>query len=207
MKDSGWWKYIPNLPSLVKDMNKKGEDNFVFSFAFNSKTAKCLVMAEPPKYNIYLASEGLSPFGVNYSVSQSFKISRYIEDRNLYRKLCIYLFNKPSARNDEYFSFYDCLAASTPVQMDERASYYSDRLAVMARFHNKIKIEELNKLYFMGWRKDPPNTSVTTHNYNKTKFAFGAAFAEKSLKRGISSRWTDNKKEENINDINELFLM
>lgn len=203
MKDSGWWKYVPNLPSLVKDMYKKDEDNFVFSFTFNSKTVKCLVMAESSQYNIYLASTGLSPFGINYSVSQSFKINRYIEDRNLYRKLCVYLFNKQTARNDEYFSFYDCLSASTPVQMGERASYYSDKLAIMSQFH-KIEIEEPDKLYFMGWRKNPLNTSVTKHNYNKTKFAFGTAFAEKSLKHGVSSRWTNNKKDENTKEINNM---
>lgn len=200
------WIHIPNLELLVKDMKLNCEMNYIYPFTFNGKTLQCLIMAEKFPYDLYLASLGSNPFYNHYSISQTFKINTFIEDKNLWRKFCIYLFNKQIAGNTEFAVFYNSLIAATPKKIKTKTDY-KDKLLFITKHHIVDGIEEPNKLHFIGWRRNPENTFVSDHNYNKTKYAFDKQFADKSREKRISSRWSDNKEEENIKDINKLFLM
>ena len=66
------------------------------------------------------------------------------------------------------------------------------------------QIEEINKIYFCGWRRNPKGKTVSPYNNEKTRSAFGDKIAKLSLERNISSCWTDVSNDECLIKLNEI---
>lgn len=62
--------------------------------------------------------------------------------------------------------------------------------------------ENRNKVYFCGWRENKNSGTVTNKNYAKTRIMLGEKYAKKLRAANISSRWTANEQDEDLEQIN-----
>lgn len=118
-------------------------------------------------YRLYLTTLGKEPEVSELEIEIGYKVNSYMED---YRKLVAYLELKYSpyhkfSPND----FYEALNRKIPKEFQQQPNYKEViRIAAQIR-----KIEENEKIYFCGWKRNTVGKSVSDKNYEKTLIAFG----------------------------------
>lgn len=193
---------MENLEILAEDMIVKRENRATFTYEYNMKTFSCIFLLDVEPFRLYLTTLGLNPLVIEFEIDQStYEISGYIDK---YKELLSYLELKYDPNHkfmpkdflkdlDNHIPHYFTIAPS-----------YTDVIRIAS--HTR-KVEECNKVYFCGWKKNPKSYNVSDFNYEKTRCAFGDEKAKMSKKKNISSCWTDISSDEiisRLNDINSL---
>lgn len=100
-------------------------------------------------------------------------------------------------------TFFEVLNKRIPLKFSQKPKY-KYVLKVVAKKRN---IEEEDKVYFCGWKRNSSSQKVRDKNFEKTRSAFGDKIAKMSKEKNISSCWTDTENEESLKKLSELSSM
>lgn len=192
-----------SLKVLHDDMKGKAENRATFPFTFNGKDFGCIFIADIYPMRLYLTTLGSNPIVFEFEIDDRY-CTKSSMDKKSYKNLVAYLELKYDPNhvfkpND----FLESLNNKIPKIFNKRPSY-SD----VTRIASKIrKLEEANKIYFCGWKRNGVGQRVQEPNIEKTRSAFGDEMAKMCEQKNISSCWTANVNEEAIRRLNELYSM
>ncbi|MDE7430959.1 MAG: hypothetical protein K2N34_03460 [Lachnospiraceae bacterium] len=189
------------LKILHEDMKKKKEKRATFPFEYNKKNFSCIFLTDMTPYRLYLTTLGKNPEVYELEIKKGYLVACYMDD---YKRLVAYLELKYDP-NHKFVprDFFEALNKKIPKEFQQKP-LYMDVIRVASK---RRDIEEPNKIYFCGWRRNPNGKSVSENNYEKTRNAFGEEIARMSKSKNISSCWTDNQSEEEIGKLNEIVAM
>lgn len=189
------------LRILHRDMLTVGESRVVFPFEYNGKSFSCIFLVDIIPFRLYLTTLGARPMVFELEIVKGYQTNSYLSD---YNKLVKYLEIKYDSKhkfvpND----FYEALNKKIPDEFSKRPDYK----AVLVTASNRRNIEEINKIYFCGWYRNPTGHTVRLENLEKTRSAFGDGKAETCKDKNISSCWTDIDTDENLKKLNNINKM
>ncbi len=189
------------LRTLHQDMKKKGEDRATFPFEFNGKGFGCIFLTDIVPYRLYLTTLGLDPVVFELEIEKGYVAKCFIDD---YKKLVEYLQIKYDPMHKFVpFDFFKALNDKIPKEFKKRPNY-ADVLKIASK---RRKIEEKDKRFFCGWKRNPAGRNVQNENLEKTRSAFGDATAEMSKRKNISSCWTKHASDEELKKLNDINTM
>lgn len=186
-----------NLSALHNNMIINSETRAKFSFTYNKRSFSCVFICDTVPYILIIAYLG-HDFAVELNINNDYSTPSYLEN-SLYKQL-IELLGIKFDPNNKFTptTFFDIIDNNIPEKY-EKINYYDVLLA-----ERIIRdIEEADKIYFLGFRNNPSNQSVTPKNYEKTILAFGTKIANSLKQHNISTRWTPYKNEENLRELND----
>lgn len=106
--------YFSQLKLLHDDMKKKDEPHAVFTVKFLGKSFSCIFITDTNPYLLYIDSFGISPFTLEFSLSDKYETSLSIENSK-YSALCAYLELKWDPDNRFYpINFLEHINKNTP---------------------------------------------------------------------------------------------
>lgn len=189
------------LKTLHEDMKIKKEDRAIFPFSYNKKDFSCIFLTDIKPMKLYLSTLGSNPIVFEIKINEEYCANTFLDD---YKKLIDYLEIKYNPNHIfKPKDFFEALNKKIPNVFQTKPSY-SEVVRVVS---NKTVIEEKDKIYFCGWRRNPPGESVSKMNLEKTRTAFGDKLANICKLKNVSSCWTDKPSDEVLNKINNLSSM
>lgn len=189
------------LKVLHRDMQVKKEERATFPFEYNGKSFSCIFLTDIIPYRLYLTTLGAVPKVFEFEIKKGYKVESFIED---YKMLIEYLEIKYDPKHKFLpFDFFEALNKKIPKEFKVRPDY-KETLKVVSK---RRKIEEEEKIYFCGWRRNAIGQSVSEKNYEKTRSSFGDEKAEMSRRKNISSCWTDRDDDEELKRLSEIIVM
>lgn len=194
---------LSNLKNLTTDMKNHNETRTVFPYEFNGKNFSCIYLIDIVPYVMFVTSLGAKPLVLDLKIDPSdYSVSAFFETEK-YTALRKHLELKFDPEHKfSPVDFLHHLNNRIPEKFSRKPSY-SVVLSTASTAHS---LDEPDKVYFCGWRNNPPNEHVGIKNLQKTKLAFGDKFAELSLQKNLSSRWTSVACDEKIAELNNIFL-
>lgn len=192
---------LTGLKVLHKDMVKKGEERVTFPFEFNEKSFSCIFLTDIIPYRLYLTTLGLNPMVFELEIKRGYVVECYIQD---YSHLMNYLGIKYDPTHKFLpVDFFRALNDRIPSEFKMRPDY-KDIIKIVSK---RRDIEDEDKVYFCGWRRNPIGQRVQEKNLEKTRSAFGDKKAEICKINNISSCWTDYEDDEALKRLNEINTM
>lgn len=189
------------LRILHKDMMTEGEDRVTFPFEFKDKIFSCIFLTDIIPYRLYLTTLGEYPVVFELEIEKGYKAKCFLDD---YKKLVDYLEIIYNPMHKFVPSdFFEVLNKRIPKKFTRRPNY-KDVLKIASK---RRHIEEKNKIYFCGWRKNALGQNVRENNLEKTRSAFGDLKAEMCKRKNISSCWSDCACEESLRRLNDIISM
>lgn len=186
------------LKILHEDMKVKNEERTIFPFTYNTKYFSCIFLTDIKPMRLYLSTLGTNPIVLEIEIDENYYANTYIAD---YKKLVNYLEIKYDPNHTfKPTDFFVALNNKIPKKFQEKPKY-SDVVRVVSR---RRMVEEANKIYFCGWKKNPAGYNVSDMNIEKTRSAFGDKIADVCKSKNVSSCWTDISSDEVLGRINEL---
>lgn len=196
----GMFKF-DSLQILHQDMMKKDESRDLFPFSYNGKNFSCILVTDITPIRLYLTTLGNAPITFELEINKDYCTSPYLDD---YKLLVAYLDIKYDPNYKfKPVDFFEALNRKIP-RVFMNAPSYKEVIQVASLKRN---IEEADKIYFCGWRSNPPGSSVREKNLEKTRSAFGDQIADMCKQKNISSRWTDIDSEEDLARLNEIYML
>lgn len=187
-----------SLKILHQDMLGNNETRALFPFTYNERDFSCIFLTDISPMRLYLSTLGDTPITFELQIDGNYCTRTYIED---YRTLVHYLDLRYNPNNRfKPVDFFRVLNDNIPNQFNI-APNNSEVIRVVA---NRRDIEEQDRIYFCGWRINPPGTHVSDANLEKTRSAFGDDVADMCSCKNISSRWTATANEEDLARLNEI---
>lgn len=187
------------LRTLHEDMKEKNEISASFNFNYNNRGFACIFLGDVMPMILYLCTVGEIREVFEIEIDKNYMTDTYIDD---YRKLIEYL-NLKFDPNHKFkpVDFFEVLNRNIPNTFQASANY-SSILSVSSATRD---IEEAEKIYFLGWYKNPVGKFVRDKNLEKTRLAFGDKIANLSRKTNKSSCWTDKEGFENLKTFDKIF--
>lgn len=188
------------LRTLHEDMKEKNEISASFNFNYNNRGFACIFLGDVMPMLLYLCTVGEAREVFEIVIDENYMTDTYIDD---YRKLIEYL-NLKFDPNHKFkpVDFFEVLNRNIPNTFQASANY-SSILSVSSATRD---IEEAEKIYFLGWYKNPVGKFVRDENLEKTSIAFGKHIADISKTTNRSSCWTDEEGLENMEAFNDIFI-
>lgn len=192
--------FFSGLKKLHMSMKKLEEVRAVFPFEYNGRSFSCIFLTDMEPYRLYLTTLGDQPMVFEFLIRNGYRVDAYI-NREDYHAFLLYLGIQYDPEHKFMpCDFFEALNSKIPDEFIRRPEYTEViRIASYIR-----KIEDGDKPYFRGWRKNADEEHVTDKNYEKTLLAFGDKIAKMSRKRNISSCWSRFKTDEALEKINQL---
>ncbi len=189
-----------NLKTLYADMKRKNEVRSIFSIEIKDKGFNCIFIIDTEPFRLYLTTLGKFPVVLEFEVEAGFKVNDYL-DGDTYKALLNYL----EIEFDPNYkfrpkNFFELVNSKIPSDHKESPGYRK----VLNLARKTRCIEDEDKRYFCGWRKNPEGKHVTKENLEKTTAAFGKKYANLSIRYNMSSCWTDISSKEQIGRLNQL---
>jgi hypothetical protein len=190
-----------NLERLHTDMQERRAGRTVFPFEFRGRGTSCVFLADVRPMLLYITTLGANPFSVELKINRNYETESYV-DRN-FRELMRYfgIWGNPDA--DEDFTptdLFKALDKQIPAFHGEQPTHGQ---VLRAAAGHRI-IEESEKIYFCGWKRNPMGAKVSDKNYEKTRLAFGQREADWRRGNNLSSKWSAVEDEEVLVAINRL---
>lgn len=185
------------LRDLHSQMKIEKETKTIFTITYNNKTLSCIFIVDENPYALFLTSLGANPLVWEFKVKLGYKVDEHIDD---YYELLNYLEIRidPSNKFTPY-KFFSYINDRIPKKV-----VVPQYLVALKTISKKRKVEESEKIFFCGWKSNPKAQSVTPKNYQKTKIAFGFETAELSVRKNMSSCWTDIENKEKLAELCKL---
>ena len=189
------------LKILHEDMKVKKEERAIFSFIYNGKNFNCLFLMDISPMRLYLSTLGNNPIVFEIEIDKKYCAKTYIDD---YKKLIRYLEIKYDPNHTfKPIDFFEVLNNKIP-KIFQRKPNYSYVLSVVSK---RRMVEDIDKIYFCGWKNNPTGYNVSDMNIEKTRSAFGDKIAVMCKLKNVSSCWTDISSDESLKKINDLYSM
>lgn len=187
--------HIPDLKALYRSMRNEGVTRQRFDYVVTKRNTVTLSVAFLIDRTPFKLMFGCKVHNVFFmlEVLPGFEVDPYQIDREVFARLCKALglqFDplNPYSRKAFLEEFRDSGQIRTKATRIEPRPH---ELPV-----DPSTVEEGDKVYFMGWRLNPPGRNVTPENLAKTRAFCGDEFAEICEAENISSCWSANAKDE-----------
>ncbi len=189
------------LRILHNDMIKNGEKRATFSFEYNEKSFSCIFLTDVNPFRLYLTTLGSQLSVFVLEIERGYKTRCFIDN---YNELVNFLEIKYNSMHKfSPVDFFKALNKGIPEKFTSRPVYFE-----VLKIDSKIRtIEEKEKIYFCGWRKNALGQNVSWQNFEKTRSAFGDEIAQMSKEKNVSSCWTACTNEEELKKLNDIITM
>lgn len=195
--------FFSNLKVLHKDMKRVNETRATFPFSYNERTFSCIFLADVTPYRLYLTTLGMYPIVFELEIRKGYLVNTHFE-RDDYSALVEYLGIRYDPEHKFVpIDFLTALNAGIPLEFKKKPRY-SEVVLIASNTRN---IEDPDKPYFCGWRRNPAKDSVSDENFQKTLVAFGDEMARSSRAKNISSCWTATSEKELLEKLNYIVTM
>jgi hypothetical protein len=187
--------YIPDLKALYRSMRNERVTRQRFDYVVrkrNSITLSVAFLIDRTPFKLMLGCKDHNIFFI-LDVLPGFEVDPFQIDKDVFARLCKALGLQydpanPYTRKAFLEEFRDSGQIRT---MATRIEPKPHELPV-----NTSTIEEGDKLYFKGWRVNPPGKNVTPENLAKTREFCGDEFAAICEEENISSCWSADPADE-----------
>lgn len=197
---------LEKLKALCIDMQRQNAYAMAFSAYINGHGFSCTFSIANVPYHLYVTTLGLAPFTIDFEISKFEIVTNPILSGEEYRQLCKYLnlhYDKDNPFRPVNFLYE--INKKSPLKYDRKAAvhqYELVRLAVNSHLRQYDE-DEVDKVYFCGWKTNPSGKKVTVSNYRKTLQYFSKEEADMRRKLNQSSCWTSNPDEERLDLLNQ----
>lgn len=187
-----------NLMVLYNDMKLHEETRAIFPLNYNNRNFSCLFLTDISPYSLVLFALGNFNFAIEILIHDDFTASTYIEN---YRDLVNFLGIKYDPNHTfKPTDFFEYINRNIPAFFTNRPNVGE----VITAISIVRKIEHGEQPYLCGTRRNTKGANVTQKNYEKTRLAFGEKIAQLLKQNNISTCWSDNEREENLEMLNSL---
>ncbi len=189
-----------HLQLIYEDMRLQGRKADVFNVRYNRHPFRCMFLADEMQKTLFICTTGENAFVIRLELNEHFECSALLDPKT-YSNLCNYLelHYDPAHpfRTSEFFSELDSLF---PTQCTE-----SPAPAERATIINRSFSSEL-KPYFKGWI--PWKKKHTSEeNMYLTASLIGFTDAERCKQANVSSAWSSNPNDENLDALDQWAAM
>lgn len=190
---------MKNLKQLYENMNSQGVISTAFNVIYNHHEFSCIFIIGVTNHQLYITTLGQVPYTIYVNIGQDFSAPSIILPEE-YFALANYLGLTPSKTNPfRPFNFFEEFDQHCPTR-HQGAPAVADMVRIVSTSRN---IPDEDKIYFVCWRKNPDDKSVSDGNYIKTCSIVGEKIADNLRKNNISSCWSDIPHDEQLNQIND----
>lgn len=197
--------YLAHLHELYKDMKAHEADSAVFAVSIEKCPFSCTLAIIQESFHLFITALGENPFTIDVALDRNFNtLERFYLPLDLYRKLREYLGIKDGGKEPfRTTAFLQSVDNATPVRFNGNRSTGAEtaRLAMVA---NPDLYEDIDKPYFCGWHKNPASYSVREKNIRNSLLRFPKREVEIRTQMNMSSCWSANPDEENLDALNHL---
>ncbi len=190
---------LTNLKQLYAKMKDAEVSSTIFQYSYHSKPFSCILLIDCEPFLLYITALGKPPFSIELNINKGFKIEACLNSTDYYN-LVKYLELKRDDQNPFKPLYFFQALNDILTNISVKKPRYTEVLEVVRLYRD---IEEKDKIYFCGWRKNS-YCNVTPQNLEKTQSAFGKKYADFCKAHNISSCWTDIKEKECLAKISEL---
>lgn len=192
---------LGNLRLLHNDLKEKGKTRTAFPITINSKPFTCIFLADIKPLRLYLVTPGPKVEYYEMEVFKEYCVSYVIVD---YKMLVRYLgLDREEQQKLTQEEFLKILNGKISEHFDT-LPVYSDVVRAASRCR---EINDEDRCYFCGWKRNPEDKDVRYENYEKTRAAFGDEAADLSREKNVSSRWTADPNGEKMHIFDEIYKM
>lgn len=184
---------LNNLKSLYHSMCDNNEIATIFNINYNKRQFRCLFLADEFEKTLFLSA---NHFVIKFDIYNDFSFSTGLTKAE-YKNLVEYLNLKYDPENKFYpYNFLLQADSRFPTHIIEIPTI-SQRAYIISTYYNND-----NAIYFKGWAKwKVKNTSQ--ENQLKTASIVGSKNAQRLKDAHISSCWSNNPDEENLNNLDK----
>ena len=189
-----------HLQDIYRDMLLQGRNADVFNVRYNRHPFRCMFLAEEKQKTLFICTTGENAFVIRLELNDHFECSAHL-DQKTYSNLCHYLglHYDPGHpfKTSEFFLELDSLF---PRQCTDFPAPAERATIINRSFSNELKP------YFKGWI--PWKKKHTSEeNMYLTASLIGFRDAERCKQANISSAWSANPDDENLDALNEWAVM
>ncbi len=192
---------MERLQRLAVNMAIAGAITDVFEVDYGRHHFSNVLMLQPDRgCTLYMTThpeDGSKPKTFGVEIDSSFREPRYLNPDD-YRELASFLDLKGGNANNVFSpaTFFRGFDQHIPVIPHRTAN--ANEIVRVTNAANHVDDE---KIYFVGWYRNPPGRVVRDVNYEKTKVLIGEELAKEYRARGISSCWSSCPCDESIKGI------
>lgn len=186
---------LTGLKLLYMSMKSQGIERYKFPYRHNHLHFDCLFFIDQQPFELVMGCKAEN-FAIFLDVRQSFEIDPNLDRQTYYRLLDALRLGGHSGkpfRTGEFFSEFN---QHIPNHADPQNKARPQDIAPYRSI-----AEEAHKVFFCGWRNNPPGAHVTPENLDKTLTLMGRREHEFSKRRNQSTCWTANE-----DDAREIFI-
>lgn len=179
---------LTGLIPLYKSMRSKNLDRTKFRYQHNDLLFDCLFFIDTKPFELAMGCVSHN-FAIYLEVRDGFEITPFIEPREVYLALLQALIEgKRSGHSFDPKEFFNEFNRKIPQHArPEDTPTPSDLVRVYPH------IEESKKIHFCGWfDNNKVGKHVQPSNLDKTRRFFGQRSYDFSLRRNMSTKWTDD---------------
>lgn len=188
-----------NLHNLHDDMVAQNAISTVFTTVYNNHNFSCIFIIGITSHQLYITTVENNPHTILVDIDLEFQAPNSLCHEH-YIALANYLGFTPNIENPfKPRNFFEEFDEQIPVQ-HARSPVVHEMIAVVGSARN---VPDEDRIYFIGWRKNPDGSHVSRGNYWKTCSIVGEKAANDLCKNNISSCWSDIPHDEQLHLINQ----
>ena len=184
-------KKIKNIYIKMKTQNVNA---VTFNVDYNRHKFSCIFILGSNSHQLYLTTIGKTPKTICVEIGKDFTAPNYLGNEE-YTILANYLEFEYGKGNRfkpiEFFKGFDNKIDVNNICIPK----LSTMVSTIGKFK---KIDEEEKIYFVGWKRNATNCHVSDGNYKKTSIVVGEKVAQKLRISNVSSCWSEDPSKENI---------
>ena len=135
---------------------------------------------------------GRNPFAFEVAIDHQCRVKPFLSPDDYHALLDALGVERDPDHPFSIRGFFDYLDQCVPSRPDPGGAPDPD---FIAQFWNDV--EDADKVYFVGWRHNPPGSHVTGDNLAKTQRLIGQGARESCARLNISSCWTADRNDKN----------
>ncbi|NJM76831.1 MAG: hypothetical protein HC852_14870 [Acaryochloridaceae cyanobacterium RU_4_10] len=184
---------LDGFKPLYKYMLSQNIQRCKFPYIHNQLNFDVFFLIDDQPFLLMFGARGVNLY-FEKEVRNGFTIDTYLGEK--YSQLCdalgiVYNPNNPFSPNKFFLEFN----SKIPRQISKKQMAKPHDIAFTSKKIKTEKIEEIDKIYFMGWRNNNlQREQVSKENLEKTRKWLSYEAYLRCLKKNISSKWTHDQE-------------
>jgi len=198
---------LTGLREIYKQMKKLDLESIKFEFTYAKVGFDVIFFIDDSPFILMFGIKKVNQY-FEIKVKEGFEIVPFIEDKDVFKTLIkLFEFSGDGDKTFKMKHFFESFNMNIPSYITISSKTLPTDIA---KYDNDV--EEADRIYFWGWINHGLNKklnsdykgSVKQPNLMKTKKYLGKKAFMRCTKYNISSRWTDDKKKEDLKKLEEL---
>ena len=189
-----------HLQSIYEDMRNQNRNVDIFNIRYNRRPFRCMFLADEMQKTLFICTTGDNSFVIRMELNNRFECSPLL-DQKAYSNLCKYLkLHYDPAHPFKTSEFFSKLDSLFPRQCTNFPAPSERATIINHSFSNE------SKPYFKGWIHWKKN-HTSKENMYLTASLIGFPDAERCKQANVSSAWSTNPDDENLDALNQWAIM